>query len=59
MNFRNYEHLELDLKPGMVLFQGDNGQGKSNLLEAIYMLAVAKSPRASSDRELVRRQPVD
>ena len=43
----------------MVLFQGDNGQGKSNLLEAIYLLAVAKSPRASSDRELVRRQPVD
>jgi len=59
MNFRNYEHLELDLKPGMVLFQGDNGQGKSNLLEAIYMLAVAKSARASTDRELVRRQPVD
>ncbi|MDA0769257.1 MAG: DNA replication/repair protein RecF [Chloroflexi bacterium] len=59
LNFRNYEHLELDLKPGMVLFQGDNGQGKSNLLEAIYMLAVAKSPRASSDRELVKRQLVD
>ena len=59
MNFRNYEQLELDLKPGMVLFQGDNGQGKSNLLEAIYMLAVAKSPRASTDRQLVRRQPVD
>ena len=39
----------------MTLFQGDNGAGKSNLLEAIYMLAVARSPRASSDRELVRR----
>ena len=39
----------------MVLIQGDNGQGKTNLLEAIYMLAVAKSPRASSDRALVRR----
>ena len=41
--------------------QGDNGQGKSNLLESIYILAIAKSPRASSDRELVRRdtsQPV-
>ena len=59
MNFRNYEHLELDLKPGMVLFHGDNGQGKSNILEAIYLLAVAKSPRASSDSELVRRRPVD
>lgn len=41
----------------MVLIQGDNGQGKTNLLEAIYMLAVAKSPRASSDRALVRRVP--
>lgn len=59
MNFRNYEHLELDFKPGMVLLQGENGQGKSNLLEAIYLLAVAKSPRASTDREIVRRQPVD
>ena len=40
----------------MVLIQGDNGQGKSNLLEAIYVLAIAKSLRASADRELVRRQ---
>ena len=40
----------------MVLIRGDNGQGKSNLLEAIYILAIAKSPRASADRELVRRQ---
>ena len=39
----------------MTLFQGDNGAGKSNLLEAMYLLAVARSPRASSDRELVRR----
>ena len=54
-NFRNYERLELDLQPGMTLFQGDNGAGKSNLLEAMYLLAVARSPRASSDRELIRR----
>ena len=40
----------------MVLFQGQNGQGKSNLLEAIYILAIAKSPRVSSDRELIRQQ---
>lgn len=43
------------MRPGMTLFQGDNGAGKSNLLEAMYLLAVARSPRASSDRELVRR----
>ena len=54
-NFRNYERLELDLQPGMTLFEGENGAGKSNLLEALYMLAVARSPRASSERELVRR----
>ena len=41
----------------MVLFQGQNGQGKSNLLEAIYILAIAKSPRVSSDRELIHQQP--
>ena len=54
-NFRNYERLELELQPGMTLFEGENGAGKSNLLEALYMLAVARSPRASSERELVRR----
>ena len=56
VNFRNYENLVLKLEPGMVLIQGDNGQGKSNLLEAIYILAIAKSSSASADRELVRWQ---
>ena len=41
----------------MALVSGANGQGKSNLLEAVYLLAIAKSPRAASDRELVRQQP--
>lgn len=40
----------------MVLIQGENGEGKSNLLEALYTLAIAKSHRASNERELVRRQ---
>ena len=39
----------------MALVSGANGQGKSNLLEAVYLLAIAKSPQAASDRELVRR----
>ena len=56
MNFRNYEKLKLALEPGVALVEGGNGHGKSNLLEAVYLLAIAKSPRASSDRELVRRQ---
>ena len=52
-NFRNYTRLSLDLKPGVVIVQGDNAQGKTNFLEAIYLLAVGKSPFAGSDRELV------
>ena len=59
VNFRNYPALSLDLRPGTVVVYGGNGQGKSNLLESIYMLAIAKSPRASADRELVRRQASD
>ena len=40
----------------MILIHGANGEGKSNLLEALYMVAIAKSHKASSERELVRRQ---
>ena len=43
----------------MVLVEGENGQGKSNLLEAIYLLSIAKSARATADREMVRWQPGD
>ena len=52
-NYRNFGDAELELNPGLSVFQGMNGQGKSNLLEAIYLLSVAKSPRASQDRTLV------
>ena len=52
-NFRNYERLELDLPSHLVVFQGDNAQGKTNLLEAIYILATAKSSRATTERELI------
>jgi DNA replication and repair protein RecF len=52
-NFRNYQRLELDLPANLIVFQGDNAQGKTNLLESMYMLATAKSHRAATDRELV------
>jgi len=52
-NFRNYVRLDLDLPPGVSLLQGDNAQGKTNLLESIYYLATSRSPHAGSDRELV------
>jgi len=54
-NFRNYRHLELRLPPHLVVIRGDNAQGKTNLLEAIHVLATTKSHRASSDRELVHQ----
>ena len=38
--------------------QGNNGHGKSNLLEALYLLVIAKSQRASTEREIVRRESV-
>lgn len=52
-NFRNYARLELDLPPGVVLFHGDNAQGKTNLLEALYFLATTRSPHASLDQQLI------
>src|SRR5215469_14269867 len=52
-NFRNYKQLELVLQPGLFVFYGDNAQGKTNLLEAVGMLATGTSFHASSDREVV------
>jgi len=51
--FRNYTRLEIDLPARISVFRGDNAQGKTNLLEAIYYLATTKSPLASSDRQLI------
>lgn len=52
-NFRNFLQLELDLPPGAVAFYGQNAQGKTSLLEAIYLLAIARSFRAESEYEVV------
>ncbi|MGQ9903462.1 MAG: AAA family ATPase, partial [Anaerolineae bacterium] len=53
-NFRLYARLELDLPPGLTIVQGDNAQGKTSLLEAIYFLATAHSPHTSVDRQVIR-----
>lgn len=52
-NFRNYASLDLPFGPGTFILWGDNAQGKSNLLEAVYLLATTKSVRASNERELI------
>lgn len=54
-DFRNYERVSLELDPGLNLFVGDNAQGKTNLLEAIYVLSLSKSYRATRDAELIRQ----
>lgn len=54
-NYRNYGHESVRLERGLNLFVGDNAQGKSNLLESIYLLSTLRSSRASSDADLVRR----
>ncbi|HTI13972.1 MAG TPA: DNA replication/repair protein RecF [Dictyobacter sp.] len=58
-DFRNYKQLELSLEPGLFLFYGDNAQGKTNLLEAVSMLATGTSFHASSDREVVNWYATD
>lgn len=53
-NFRNYESLELSLHEGTNLFYGDNAQGKTNILEAVYLCGTTKSHRGSKDRETIK-----
>ncbi len=52
-NFRNYARLELSVPPGTTVLHGENAQGKTSLLEAIYYLATSRSPYTTSDRQLI------
>ncbi|EHC6546875.1 DNA replication and repair protein RecF, partial [Listeria monocytogenes] len=52
-NFRNYENLELEFSPSVNVFLGENAQGKTNLLEAVLMLALAKSHRTTNDKDFI------
>ncbi len=53
-NFRNYARLELALPERPLLLHGANAQGKTSLLEAIYLLSTGSSPLTSLDRQLIR-----
>lgn len=55
-DFRNFQRLDLDLPPGRSIFVGENAQGKTNLLEAVYMLSAVRAPHASSELQLIRRE---
>ena len=52
-HFRNYEELFLEFGKGVHIFIGENAQGKTNLMESIYTLAMTKSHRTNQDRELI------
>ena len=52
-DFRNYEALELPLFPGVNILCGDNAQGKTNILEAIYLAATSKSHRGAKDSDMI------
>lgn len=52
-NFRNYNEVQLKLDKGINIFKGDNAQGKTNILEAIYLCATARSHRTSQEKEVI------
>lgn len=53
-NFRNYESLVLSFDKGTTILYGDNAQGKTNILEAIYLSSTTKSHKGSKDREIIK-----
>ena len=53
-NFRNYEQLELDLNKDINIIYGNNAQGKTNILEAIFLSSFGKSFRTSKEKEMIR-----
>lgn len=53
-HYRNYPALQISFDPGTNIFYGDNAQGKTNALEAMYVCCTTKSHRASRDKDLIR-----
>lgn len=52
-NYRNYDELHMQFSPGTNILYGNNAQGKTNILESIYICSTTKSHRGSKDRELI------
>ena len=53
-DYRNYDTLVLHFDKGTNILYGDNAQGKTNILEAIFLAATTKSHKGSKDREIIR-----
>ena len=58
-NFRNYPAQTLDLAPGPILLLGPNAQGKTNILEAIFLLATGRSERSTTDADFIAWSAVE
>lgn len=54
LNYRNYEYLNIDFNSGINILYGDNAQGKTNILEALYMSGTSKSHKNAKDKETIR-----
>lgn len=53
-NFRNYSNQQVDFSDGLNVIIGKNAQGKTNLLEAIFICAIGRSPRTTKDKDLIK-----
>ena len=54
VNFRNYDNLHINFNEKVNLLIGRNGQGKTNIVESIYMLSFGKSFRTNKDKEIIK-----
>ena len=54
-NFRNYNSEKIELNPNINIFYGDNAQGKTNIIEAIFISAFGKSFRTNQDKEIIKK----
>ncbi len=53
-NYRNYSSAQINLESGLNFIVGNNAQGKTNLLESIYLASVGKSPKNSKDKQIIK-----
>lgn len=53
-NFRNYDNLSISFEDGLNVVVGKNAQGKTNMLESIFLCAIGKSPRTSKEKEMIK-----
>lgn len=53
-HYRNYNNLSIEFDPGTTILYGDNAQGKTNILEAIYISGTTKSHRGTKDKDIIQ-----